>query len=82
MQAEVIVVEDPDIEGAANHENEAVAAEFEEVKADVAAGRESCFAGLARAEGEVESSSASKRNWRPLIFEPILTLRRLGSMRR
>jgi CBS domain-containing protein len=40
MQAEVIVVEEPDIEEAANHESEAVAAEFEEVKADVAAGRE------------------------------------------
>ncbi|MFV3077323.1 HPP family protein [Niveispirillum fermenti] len=40
MQDEVIVVEAPVIEEAANPENEAVAAEFEEVKADVAAGRE------------------------------------------
>lgn len=40
MQDEVIVVEAPALEGAVNPENEAVAAEFEEVKADVAAGRE------------------------------------------
>ncbi len=40
MQDEVIVVEAPAIEGAVNPENEAVAAEFEEVNADVAAGRE------------------------------------------
>lgn len=40
MQDEVIVVDAPVLEEVANPEIEAVAAEFEEVKADVAAGRE------------------------------------------
>ena len=40
MQDEVIVVDAPILEEVADPENEAVVAEFEEVKADVAAGRE------------------------------------------
>ena len=69
MQAEVIVVEEPDIEEAANHESEAVAAEFEEVKADVAAQ----VSGEPRFEAAADELAAALRASMsvPGVFSPL-----------